>query len=72
MSSQASKGLALTRRNGESIVIGGEGIPPIEVEVNRAKGGRARLVIRAPLSISIARRELLAGEPGNHRLTPPR
>jgi carbon storage regulator len=49
--------LILTRRIGEEIVIAGD----IRVTVVSIKGKHVRLGITAPSSVSIARRELLAG-----------
>jgi len=50
--------LVLTRRIGEEIVIAGD----IRVTVVAVKGRQVRLGITAPLSVSVARLELLAGD----------
>ncbi len=49
--------LVLSRRIGEDIVIAGN----IRVTVIAANGQRVRLGITAPVSVSVARQELLAG-----------
>jgi sRNA-binding carbon storage regulator CsrA len=56
---QRSSSLALTRNNGQTIVLYGCGTTPIEITIERAKAGRARVIVRAPESISIMRQELL-------------
>jgi carbon storage regulator len=47
--------LVLSRRAGESILIGGE----IEVVILGTDGGQVRVGIRAPRDISVLRKELL-------------
>lgn len=46
--------LALTRKVGQSILIG----PDIEVELVEAKGSNARILVRAPKSVRVRRKEL--------------
>ena len=49
--------LVLTRRIGEEIVISGD----IRVSVIEVSGKRVRLGIKAPVSVQVLRKELLAG-----------
>jgi carbon storage regulator len=54
--------LVLSRRAGEEIVIARD----IRVTVVAVNGQRVRLGITAPRSVNVARRELLAENPGDY------
>jgi len=55
--------LILTRRVGESLIIGQD----IEVSMLSVKGGQVRIGIKAPRTVSVLRQELVDAEaPGEH------
>ena len=56
--------LVLSRRAGESILIGGE----IEVVILGTDGGQVRVGIRAPRTIAVLRKELMQEEEDENRL----
>ena len=61
--------LVLSRRAGESILIGGE----VEIVILGTDGGQVRVGIRAPRDITVLRKELLQeeGEDNSQAATPP-
>lgn len=56
--------LVLSRRAGESILIGGE----VEVVILGTDGGQVRVGIRAPRTITVLRKELIQEEEDENRL----
>lgn len=56
--------LVLSRRAGESILIGGD----VEVVILGTDGGQVRIGIRAPRDITVLRKELLEEVEREHRL----
>jgi carbon storage regulator len=56
--------LSLTRRNGESIVIGDE----IVISVVEVQGGRVRLFIKAPKGVKIQRLEIVSEDNPIHQI----
>jgi carbon storage regulator len=56
--------LVLSRRAGESILIGGE----IEVVILGTDGGQVRVGIRAPRTIPVLRKELIQEDPDEIQL----
>jgi sRNA-binding carbon storage regulator CsrA len=58
--------LALTRKNGESVVMDHPDGSRVEIVVERARGGRCVLRIAAPRDVLILRKELL-----DEQSTPP-
>jgi carbon storage regulator len=59
--------LVLTRKVGESILIGGD----IEVVILRVVNGRAKIGLRAPTETKIRRSELLQQDDNEPARTPP-
>jgi carbon storage regulator len=51
--------LVLSRKLGESIVIGGE----VVVTVRQLRNGQVRLSVEAPRSVQVLRQELLSSQP---------
>ena len=59
------RGLALTRREGEQLVIGEPDDPrAIRIGVARVEDGRVRLVVDAPRDVPVHRVEVLEGMAG--------
>lgn len=55
------RGLILTRQAGETLVIEGEGVPPIVLTVLAIRDGRARIAVSASRQVRVMRGELERG-----------